>query len=539
MEKRVVSAYVVILGLATVMILRLAELGGGGELKAAAASQSVYTLTVGQERGIIYDRNMKPLVGSSSKTVLSVAPGPETLGSLKALLPEEEFMQDLGLLESGKPVLLVTDAPPKSARGVEAFSIPVRYAREQTAPHVIGYLSDEGEGVTGIEKGYDQLLQAYGGQVKTKYLVDARGGVLGGEVYQIEDSRSPDKGGVVLTLDRDVQKLAERAAQSIEKGAVVVMDAATGEILAMVSRPDYDVNNVAAALDDPDGPLFNRAVAAYNVGSTFKLCVAAAALESGIGTSLDYFCGGYYELGEVRYHCHKRDGHGQITMVEAICQSCNPYFINLGQRVGAQRLYNMAYAMGFGSAARLAEGITSSPGSLPPVSRIGSGELANLSFGQGRLTATPVQLAQMYAVIANGGMSVTPTLCRGTTLDGAHLTPETLSPSRRVISEKTAATLRELLGGVVTDGSGKRAAPQYLSAGGKTASAQTGAYGEDGKEIVHGWFAGIYPLESPRYSIVVFAEGGEAGGTVPAAVFKEICEGIFLQNGQILSGYGG
>ena len=537
MERRVVATYVILLGMATVLILRLAGLGGGGELKAAAASQSVYTLEVGEERGIIYDGNMKPMVANSSRTVLSVAPGPETLNSLKEILPEDEFLQDLEILESGKPVLLTTDAPPRDAPGVKAFSIPIRYSDFQLAPHVIGYVGEDGTGITGIEQGYDQLLQAYGGQVRTKYLVDARGGVLGGEVYQIEDSRSADKGGVVLTLDRDIQQLAEKAAENIDKGAVVVMDVNTGEILAMVSRPDYDVRYVAEALDDPDGPLFNRATAAYNVGSTFKLCVAAAALESGFTTSLEYFCGGYYQLDDVVYHCHKLDGHGQVTMVEAVLHSCNPYFINLGQKIGAQRLYNMAYALGFGSASRLAEGITSASGSLPSVSKIDRGELANLSFGQGLLTATPVQLAQMYAVIANGGMSVTPSLCRGVTLDGAHLTPETATPSRRVMSEGTAAILRELLGGVVTDGSGKNAAPQYLSAGGKTASAQTGAYDEEDQEIIHGWFAGIYPLESPRYSIVVFEEGGESGGETPARVFREICESLFLQNSRVLSGY--
>ena len=536
MEKRVVCAYVMILAMATSMILRLAVLGGGGELKAAAAGQSIYTLEVGEERGIIYDRDLKPMVCNSSRTVLSVAPGPETLASLKALLPEAEFLQDLGLLESGKPVLLTTDAPPGSAPGVEAFSIPIRYSPDQTAPHVIGYLDTQGQGVTGVEKGYDQFLRSWGGEIKTKYLVDARGGVLGGEVYEIEDSRSPVKGGVVLTLDRDIQKMVERAAQKLGKGAVVVMEAATGEILAMASCPDYDVTNVAEALDDPDSPLFNRATAAYNVGSTFKMCVAAAALEQGLTMDYEYFCGGFYQLEDVRYHCHNRMGHGLLDMTGATCHSCNPYFVNLGQQVGARRLYEMAYALGFGSAARLAEGITSDAGSLPPVSRIDSGELANLSFGQGKLTATPVQLAQMYAVIANGGMSVVPTLCRGVTTDGAHLTPDEQSPTRRVMSERTARSLRQMLGEVIADGSGEAAAPQYLTAGGKTASAQTGTYDDEGQEIVHGWFVGIYPLESPQYSIAVFQEGGGSGGEVPAEVFKEICEGLFLQNSQTLAG---
>lgn len=536
MEKRIVSAYILLVCGATVMLLRLAGLAeGGGQLRAAATSQSVYTLMAGEERGGIYDRNMKPLVNNSSKTILSVAPGPETIASLKTLLSPEEFEQNLGLLESGKPLLLTTSASPRAAMGIEAFSIPIRYSAQQLAPHVIGYLNEDGHGVTGVEKGYDQLLASYGGQIRTKYLVDARGGVLGGEVYQIEDSRAPKKGGVVLTLERNIQQLAQRAAQVILQGAVVVMDVATGEILALVSRPDYDVNNVAAALHDAGGPLFNRATAAYNVGSTFKVCVAAAALESGYTTDYDYSCTGYYQIGDLRYHCHNRWGHGPLTMEEGMERSCNPYFIDLGQKLGAQRLHNMAYALGFGSAARLVQGVSSVRGNLPAIYELNTGQLANFSFGQGLLTATPVQVAQMFSVIANGGMSVQPTLCRGTTADGAHLTPQEAFPSRRVMKKSTAAVLQQLLGGVVANGSGKRAAPQYLTAGGKTASAQTGIYNQEGKEIVHGWFAGIYPLESPKYAIVVFAEGGEDGGRIPAEVFREICEGLFLQNSHVLA----
>lgn len=538
MEKRIVWSYVLLISLAAAMVLRVGRMCSTQELKAAAVNQGLYTLTIGEERGTIYDRNFKPMVNNSSKTILAVAPGPEALAALKGMLPKEQFDQYAQIMESRKPFALTTAVLPESKDGVSAFSIPIRYGVEQTAPHVIGYVDESGHGVTGIEKGYDELLDAYSGSLKVKYMVDAWGGVLGSEPYEIQDGRAPDKGGVVLTLERGIQKITEKAAEKLQKGAVVVMDTASGEILAMVSVPTFDIADVGAALEQADSPLFNRATAAYNVGSTFKLCVAAAALEKGISIERNYTCLGYYQLGEQRYHCHKRDGHGTINMVKAIEQSCNPYFIGLGQEIGAQSLYDMAYAMGFGSPARLADGISSAAGSLPSISQISQGELANLSFGQGKLTATPVQIAQMLSVIGNGGMSVSPSLCRGVTLDGSHLTKDERSPSRRVLSKQTSHTLCALLQSVVEEGSGKKAAPQYLTAGGKTASAQTGAYVGD-KEIVHGWFAGLYPMEEPRYAIVVFSEGGDAGGNIPALVFREICEGLFLQGGAFFSSFTG
>ena len=312
----------------------------------------------------------------------------------------------------------------------------------------------------------------------------------------------------------------------VEKGAAVVMAVDTGEILAMVSRPAYDLTHIADYLDDPDSPFFNRALGAYNVGSAFKLCVAAAALEKGWSTGYTYSCGGFFQLGEQTFHCHNRYGHGPLDMTGAITHSCNPYFINLGMRLGGQTLYNMAYAMGFGAPSRLGEGVTSAAGELPSPSGLVDGALANFSFGQGEFTATPVQVAQMIAVIANGGHSVQPRVYLGRTLDGGNLLldgePE---PSRRVIGPQTAATLRKMMIAVVENGSGSNARPDRGGAGGKTATAQTGIFeGED--ELLHGWFAGFYPAENPQYAIVVLAENGGEGSETPARTFAAICDGI-------------
>ena len=533
MEKRIVYAYILTLALMTGLMVRLAVLSQGEEFRTAAAVQSSYGLEVGESRGTIYDRNLKPLVNNSSQLLLAVAPTPEAVTALREQLPAEEFQEDLPLLENGKPVVVPASIP-VSGQGIECFRLPVRNSQQQLAPHVIGYVDGSGTGVCGVEAGYDQLLESWGGEVETHYLINAFGGALTGGAVQVTDTRPEEQGGVVLTLDRKIQQLAEQAGEEIPAGAVVVMDPDTGEILAMASFPDYSPVDVASALEGENSPLFNRATASYSVGSTFKICVAAAALEMGFTPEYEYVCPGYYDLGEQRYYCHQRSGHWQLAMARALRQSCNPYFINLGQQIGAARLYQMASDMGFGSAVKLVEGVVAATGTLPLPEEIDLGELANLSFGQGKLTATPVQVTQMMASVANGGMAVRPTLFAGITEDGATIERPTQQEPRRIMSAQTAQQLLELLGGVVTEeGSGRQAAPQFGQAAGKTASAQTGSY-VDGKEVVHGWFTGAWPLEDPRYVITVLVEGGESGGELPAQVFRKITEGLALLEDQHL-----
>lgn len=140
--------------------------------------------------------------------------------------------------------------------------------------------------------------------------------------------------------------------------------------------------------------------------------MAAAALENEVELPENYCCEGFYRLGDHSYFCHERAGHGTLDLQQAMQLSCNPYFVELGQRTGAQALLRMAQRLGFGAGSQLAEGVNSSAGSLPTLAQATPGELANLSFGQGRLTATPVQVAVMLAAVANGGYAVQPTLSR-------------------------------------------------------------------------------------------------------------------------------
>ena len=153
-----------------------------------------------------------------------------------------------------------------------------------------------------------------------------------------------------------------------------------------------------------------------------------------------------FRSGEQKYHCHYRYGHGELTMAEALEKSCNPYFINLGMQVGGEALCDMAYRMGFGSSAKLGEGVTAAAGVLPKGRDLWGGDLANFSFGQGEFTATPVQIAQMISAIANGGRFVSPTVYRGTTLNGGDLElREEPAPGAQIIKPSTAAAPHTML----------------------------------------------------------------------------------------------
>lgn len=527
LRRRIWAAHTAAMLLFCGILLRVYLIGQGEKYTAAAEVQSRYTLSAGQWRGNIYDCELDPLVNAKRQTLLGVDPTPGTVAALRQHLPEEQFSALLPQLESGTPFLLTADFA-LEAEGVTVLQGVSRYSDEQPAPHVIGYVDGEGRGVCGIEAGYELLLSRWGGSLSVQYSVNARQMALG-KAPILTDTRGNPQAGVVLTLDRDLQRIAEEAAAQLGCGAVVLMEVNSGAIRAMVSVPGFDPTDVAAVLQDESSPLLNRAASAWNVGSLFKLCVAVAALENGLELPQHYLCKGYYQLGDRKYYCHDRSGHGELDLAAALQTSCNPYFVEVGQRLGAEALLQTAHQLGFGRAAQLAEGIRTAAGTLPSPAETTAGELANLSFGQGQLTATPVQLAALLSVIANGGNAVTPTLMAGITTDGVTLQTEPLKEEAgALLSPETAETLRQMLCGVVEKGTGTRAQNAYCGAGGKTASAETGQY-VNGEEVVHAWFGGFFPAEEPKYALVVFQEGGEAGGRTPAAVFRTISEAVYLQ----------
>ena len=203
------------------------------------------------------------------------------------------------------------------------------------------------------------------------------------------------------------------------------------------------------------------------------------------------------------------------------------YFIMLAEELGAEYLLAFCSNMGFDSRTELAPGLRTQAGNLPTMAELRNpAALANFGFGQGSSLATPLQIAGAVSSLVNGGAAVMPKLVRGFTDDGFTLLGQPPEfAENRIISETTSNTIKSLMISVVEDGSGRTAKPGRGGAGGKTSSAQTGQI-IDGTEVVHAWFAGFYPAENPKYSIVVFVEGGVSGEHMAAPIFKKICDEI-------------
>ncbi|WP_312645329.1 penicillin-binding transpeptidase domain-containing protein [Hydrogenoanaerobacterium sp.] len=528
MEKRVIAVFCAMILMFSGMYYRIFSLSEGEGMAQVAKNQSTYTLEVAKTRAMIYDCNLSPLVNTEKEYRAAILPSPQSVPAMKKLIPDKE--QFLKTLEDQKPVLLQLSTDEFYGKGVNLFQVPLRYAKHQPAVHIIGHLR-EGEGVYGIEQAYNGFLTANGGRIEVRYPIDATGRALSGETPEVIDTTTEPKQGLVLTLDERIQRIAEQAAKRyISKGAVVVMDCKTGDIKASVSLPTFDPNNVARSFEAKDTPFVNKAFAPFNVGSSFKLVVTAAALENGIKPGA-FECTGKIDIDGQIFKCNNHAGHGWVDLTRALEVSCNPYFIHLAQSVGAENLRNTAVKFGFGRANLLAEGYESAAGNLPSPDELRNpADVANFGFGQGVLMATPVQLARMVSVFANGGYLITPQLVEGYS-DPTGTSVQNYAPeyaANRIISEQTVRKVHDLMVSVVEEGSGKKAKPESGGAGGKTASAQTGQYYDEEKtnEIVEAWFVGFFPAEQPRYTIVVLAQGMDSGSTYAAPIFKDIADGI-------------
>ncbi|MCI5802317.1 MAG: penicillin-binding protein 2 [Oscillospiraceae bacterium] len=526
MEKRSVVLFAVLILLFVGIYFRIYALTCGGMQAEAAAGQGRCTLEVYRSRGIIYDCRGTPLVNSSFKTVGTVLPGPKSALALKGLFPDGETW--LERMRSGKPFALELADNGMGYPGVEAFQTPVRYGENQLAVHTIGYTDGEGKGMAGVERAYDELLAVGGEKLDVSYEVNALGQALAGGEPEI-NLTGEALSGVRLTLDARIQRACEEVMKRyVDRGAAVVMEADTGKLRAVVSLPDYDPADVADFVDREDSPFINRAFSAYAVGSTFKLLTAAAALEEGISPERTYECRGYIDVEGQIFKCNNLAGHGEMTMETAVEYSCNTYFIDLALELGGEALRREALSFGFSRSDLIADRMETASGSIPSLNQLENpAELGNFGFGQGVLTATPVQIAKLTAVFANGGYLVTPRLIEGTVdAQGNFSAAEGFAPNR-VTDEADARKIGNFMRLTVEEGTGVLAAPEQGGAGGKTASAQTGILNPDtGEEIVHAWFSGFFPAEAPKYVLVVFMEDGQSGNRAAAPVFKEIADRV-------------
>ena len=304
-----------------------------------------------------------------------------------------------------------------------------------------------------------------------------------------------------------------------------VLDAQTCEILASASIPEFNPLDLSASLQNEDSPFINRALTPYTVGSIFKPFVAVSAIESNI--DFTYNCTGSINVNGTIFRCNNSTAHGFLNLKTAMEQSCNTYFIALGQKVGTEKLITLCSSLGLGKSIELADNFNLKSGILPSSESITSPQaLANLCFGQGELLVSPVQMATAYACFANGGHYREPTLMKGIIDKNGNIIQKVHLPQKyRVLNDSTISRIDQILESVVSNGNASKAYSEMVTNHGKTATAQSGWY-ENGREITHTWFCGYFTHNNKTYVVVIFKEDGTSGGVDCAPVFKEISENI-------------
>ncbi len=490
----------------------------------AADSKHTKTISIGNSRGKIYDRNLELLVDTTQRLVAAVTPCAASYELLAQKFGEQEAKARVA---QGNPLAFEVDNEINNEM-IRTFNVPVRYSSDNLAVHLVGYLDSTGQnGLYGIEKAYNEVLKQGSGSLSVSFEVDAMGKAMLGLDKTINDNNFNSQAGIALTIDSKIQRVVENALKNsmIKSGCALVMHVDSGEIYALASAPTYDQNNVAKSLNSENSPLVNKALQSYSVGSVFKPIVAAAALESGMNMNYSYKCTGKVKIGDVTFKCYDGKAHGKQTMTEALGNSCNTYFINLLEQIDPDYLLSLCRSLGFAGEIQLASSISAAKGNLPENSdMLYPGERANLSFGQGKLLLSPVHMLAAYHALATGNY-VSPAVIYGKTNSDGLLKTEPQSQARKIFSASTVKAMRKMLSQVVEEGNAKKAKSQIVSLAGKTGTAQSGIY-ENGDEICRTWFTGFFPSENPHYIVVIFNENGSSGSYDCAPVFKEICEGI-------------
>ena len=505
-------------------------------------------------RGKIVDRNGIVLADNRSVCTVSVIHSqirdPErVIAELAELLelPEDTVRKRVEKVSS---IERISSNVPKEigdailARQLEGVKVDEDYRRyypyDSLASKVIGFTGGDNQGIVGLEVRYDDWLSGKDGKILT--MTNA----YGQELEQEGERRQEPVTGNQLTisLDCNLQMYCEQAAQKVmlEKNAdevsVILMNPQNGEIFAMVNVPEYNLNepftlNVETASDlkesekqDLLNQMWRNACIndTYEPGSTFKIITTAAALEQGVVTVNDsFYCPGYKIVEDRRIRCHKTTGHGAETFTQGIMNSCNPVFIELGLRLGAENFYH--YFEQFGLLRKTGIDL---PGEAATIihkkENIGQVELATISFGQS-FQITPIQLVTTVSSLINGGTRVVPHFGVSVqNVEGETRKTFSYDETEGTVSTATSKTLCDLLEHVVSEGTGKKAAIEGFSIGGKTATSQT-LPRSDHKYIAS--FLGFAPAENPQVIGLIVIDNPQGvyyGGTVAAPVMKEIFE---------------
>ena len=415
------------------------------------------------------------------------------------------------------------------------------YPYGNLASKVLGFTGSDNQGIVGLEVKYESILKGTDGQILT--MTDARGVELSDTG---EGRKEPVSGkNLILRLDANLQEYAQQAAyQALEQKqadsvSIILMRPGNGEILAMVNVPEYDLNDPfnlkkstngmsQQEIQDERNKMWRNGCIndTYEPGSTFKIITASAALEEGVVTPEDTFsCPGFRIVDDRRIRCHKTTGHGSETFVQGVMNSCNPVFIEVGQRLGTDAFYR--YFQQFGLLEKTGIDLPGEAGTIMHQKKdIGPVELATISFGQS-FQITPIRLAATVCSLINGGHQITPHFGVEVREDDGTLL-ETLSykEGKRIVSEQVSKTMRAILEKVVSEGGGKKAYIEGYHIGGKTATSET--LPRSANKYISS-FLGFVPAEDPRIlgiCIINNPQGVYYGGTICAPVMRTVFENI-------------
>lgn len=418
------------------------------------------------------------------------------------------------------------------------------YPFHSLASKVLGFTGSDNQGIIGLEVSYESQLKGLDGTILT--LTDAAGAEVDSAA---EDRIEPIAGNdLYISLDVNIQMYAEQAAyktleqKQAKQVSVIIMNPKNGEIMAMVNVPEFDLNEPFTLPDSVGNtenlsakqkqdllnqmwrnPIINDT---YEPGSTFKAITAASALEEGVVTLNDSFsCPGYYIVEDRKIRCHKVSGHGAETFLQGTMNSCNPVFIQVGQRLGIEKFYSY-----FKQLKLLEKTGVDLPGEAATImhnpKNMGEVELATVSFGQS-FQLTPLRLLTTISSIINGGTTITPHFgVEIRSSDGTKVQKLSYRSGERVLSEKTSETMRYALEKVVAEGGGIKAFIEGYSIGGKTATSEKLPRGT-GKYISS--FVGFAPAQDPKVIAILTIDepvGVYYGGTIAAPVVKEIFDNI-------------
>lgn len=429
------------------------------------------------------------------------------------------------------------------------------YPYSNVASSVIGFCGNDNQGLSGIESKWDSVLTGTPGKIVSYKGSDQKEIPNSAETYISAENGSD----LTLTIDLNIQSIVEKyLKQAVDDndcrrgGNIIVMNPKNGDILAMASYPDYDLNNPytpnstlsktysSLSPEAQNEALYkmwiNKSVGeTYEPGSTFKVITSAVALEENITTTDkagDFYCKGYEEFKDVanstiKIRCWRANPHGIQTLREALCNSCNPAFMQLGKRIGAPTLYK--YYQAFGLFESTNSGLYGEQTSIfQNLEKVGPVELATMSFGQ-RLNVTPLQMATAISCIANDGKLIKPRIVKQiTNTDTSSITEVPVTQIRQVISKQTAENVKSMMESVATIGTGKHAAVTGYSIGGKTGTSEPTDANKDEGYVAS--YVAISPVEDTQIVLLLTLydprgsshQGGQIAGPVVSQMLSEI-----------------